>query len=146
MQRTIAISAMAFSFLLALTGLARPAAAQCNEDPVALDDRAEFSGSLAFVDVLANDFEADGEALRVVISTGECGSSGVFSETGGVVTYTADGATPRTCRFSYQLIDEAGSFDQAEVIITGPAFFSDDFENGDLGRWSSVCLGCPPSD
>jgi len=140
------IFALAISLFLALANLAHPAGAQCNEAPVALDDRAEFSGSLAFVDVLANDFEADGEALRVVISTGECGSSGVFTETGGVVTYTADGVTPRTCRFSYQLIDEMGAFDQAEVIITGPAFFSDDFETGDLGRWSSVCLGCPPSD
>ena len=129
-------------FTIFLYALSCSAFAQCNQAPVARDDHTEYSGPHAFVDVLANDSEIDGEALRVVILGGECGSTGTFSETGGVVSYTADSPSPSTCRFSYQAIDENGLFDQAEVVISPPAFFSDDFETADLSKWEVVCPGC----
>jgi hypothetical protein len=128
-------SACLFVVLLLTAG---PAQALCNNPPVAVADQAELIGSLATVDVLANDTEPDGEAVEVQIVSGTCLALGTVEVLGGVATYRADPGPVVPCGFSYRASDEEGLTSDAAVAVTvPPTLFADGFESGDLSAWSA---------
>ena len=100
---------------------------ETNEAPVANDDAYTLAGSatLTPLDVLANDFDPEGDPLRVV---------DVTAVTHGVVAIDEFGQVqfgppprllePTTIRFGYTIADNAGNQADATVTIDMPAFDS----------------------
>jgi len=90
---------------------------KANEPPVALDDSATTAvNTPVTIDVLANDFDADGDTLTVVSVTQ--GSHGSIINNGGDVTYTPDPGFSGTDSFTYTVSDGKGGTDTATVTVT----------------------------
>ena len=122
-----------------LLGICPPALAQCNSNPIAVDDMAIYDGgSVLVVDVLANDVEPDGEALAVDMLSTTC--PGTLSEDFGLVTWTGTNITS-DCTISYRITDEDQNTDVGIVQVSIPAdatiIFIDGFEAGDVSGWST---------
>jgi large repetitive protein len=88
-----------------------------NTAPVAVDDHAETTAGVPVViDVLANDFDQDGDELSVVdLTQPENGS--VTLNTDGSVTYTPDEGFEGTDTFTYRAFDGADWSDPATVTV-----------------------------
>lgn len=108
-----------------------------DDDPIAFSDAAQTPASDATtIDVLANDVDADGQALRIV-SIDDSGTRGSVTieenvavyDANGVYAYLAAGETA-TDSFSYETADPDGLRDtvDVEVLIQGP---DDLFNHGD---------------
>ena len=88
-----------------------------NNPPVAVDDSATASHDTAVtVDVLDNDFDADGDALIVYSATN--GTHGSVVNNGNSVTYTPNSGFTGTDSFTYTISDGNGGTDTAAVVIT----------------------------
>ncbi len=88
-----------------------------NTPPVAADDLAETDeGAAVTVDVLANDGDADGDAVTVesVSSPGH----GQAETDGSEVVYTPDALFTGVDSFAYTVADGRGGSDQATVTVT----------------------------
>ena len=110
-------------------------AAWANDTPVAVADEADHhGGTVLVVDVLANDSDADGEALEIY---GLSGCSGTLAVEFGVVTLTPDQGAPEACTITYSIRDEDGNSSTATVTVNNSArlLFRDDCELGDDSRW-----------
>lgn len=88
-----------------------------SRDPIAGADFASVrAGEAVTIDVLANDYDPDGDAIRL---------DGLFSDHGrvvanddGTVTYFADPGFSGVDRFHYFLQDANGDITKAEVVVT----------------------------
>lgn len=86
-----------------------------NRGPVAVDDSASTSaGAPVTIDVLANDTDADGDALSITGVTQP--AAGVAEIVGTGVRYTPSGAGTQT--FSYTISDGHGGSATAQVSVT----------------------------
>ncbi|MCA9245856.1 MAG: tandem-95 repeat protein, partial [Planctomycetales bacterium] len=87
-----------------------------NNEPTAMDDMAMIDqGQIAFIDVLANDVDPDGDPLRVNgVSQGANGSVGASN---GVVTYRPDPGFLGTDTFTYSITDDRGGMSTALVTV-----------------------------
>ncbi|MEX1072515.1 MAG: S8 family serine peptidase [Chloroflexota bacterium] len=121
--------------------------------PVAEDDEAfVVRGGTVVVDVLANDFDAEGP-LAVTIVAG----SGPFNGTADVTTdnrivYTHDGTGTTSDSLVYEITDTAGQQDQATVYFTiadtcytVAGDYYDDFETDAPGWTVDTAVLTPPS-
>jgi hypothetical protein len=90
-----------------------------NTPPIAADDAASTAlNTLLTIDVLANDADADGDALTVAsISMGGSTSGNVSNNTADV-TYTPDTNFCGTASFQYQATDGTDSSNNATVTVT----------------------------
>ncbi|MDF0599078.1 Ig-like domain-containing protein, partial [Psychromarinibacter halotolerans] len=89
------------------------------DDPVALDDAATTARDVPVViDVLANDSDADGDALSVTgIGTPASNGTAVVNPD-GTITYTPDAGFFGTDTFTYDVDDGTGATSQATVTVT----------------------------
>jgi len=88
-----------------------------NNAPVAADDSATTGQGLAVsIDVLANDTDADGNALLVsTVNTAAIGATAILNN---AVTYTPAVGFSGTDSFSYTVSDNNGGTDTASVSVT----------------------------
>lgn len=116
----------------------------CNAVPIAVDDQVEFFGRTISVEAMANDRELDGEALELsVTSVGTCTSASSSSSSlavsvdNGIVRLTPIHPGHVTnCTLTYEIEDEHGSTDTAQIFIHPPSFFfADGFETGNTSKW-----------
>ena len=124
--------------IILLAALARPAVAQeCNTAPIATDDEIFHNGKRLVVDVLANDFEPDGESLAIINLTTTCDAS--VSEDFGLVLLLPADPRSEACQIDYQVEDDRGATASATVTVrdTG-VIFNDGFESGDTSAWPDV--------
>ena len=88
-----------------------------DDPPVAVDDPVTArSGSSVQVQVTANDFDPDGEAIAVS-SVGQAGHGDVEIGTASIVVYTPDAGFVGQDRFDYTIIDGNGTEDSATVVV-----------------------------
>ena len=93
--------------------------APVNRSPEAADDRARTKEDTEVViDVLANDTDADGDALRVVSVTAPSHGTARISDGGAGVVYAPEADYHGTDRFSYEVSDGSGGTATAEVEVT----------------------------
>lgn len=87
-----------------------------NTPPVAVDDAATAApGAPATIDVLANDSDADGDALAISAVTQPTGGSVAIS--GGVLVYTSNAGFTGLDRFTYTIGDGRGGSATANVSV-----------------------------
>jgi hypothetical protein len=128
------------SVLLGLA-LSPPLLAQCNSAPDAVADVAEYFGQAISVEPMWNDREPDGEALDLTIVGNNCSSSPI----GAPISVVVDNGTLRliptqegyatACTVTYEIEDERGATDTAQIQVRETSLFSDGFETGNTSRW-----------
>ena len=102
-----------------------------NDDPVANDDSATTDEDNAItIDVLANDTDADGDALSIDNVTQA--ANGVVVNNGTDVTYTPDVNFNGPDTFTYTATDGNGGFDTATVTVTVSPVNDDPEANDDV--------------
>ena len=126
-------------------------AAQPDRAPVAVDDAATTPlGQAVTIAVLANDSDADGDALSIVGVTAPALGSAVISGTTIVYTPTAAGAA--VDRFSYTISDGRGGSASANVVVTitpapnRPPVAVDDAATTPVGQPLSIAVLANDSD
>lgn len=135
-----------FLILLAILLAAPELRAGCNM-PVAVADTADNYGGTVVVDVLANDSDADGDALAVDI-TGDTCTDATISVSGSLLRVEPFEHRPVTCSIGYRVTDATGRTSTAQVQLVaatlGP-LFADGFEPGSTAAWSLTCTtACSP--
>ena len=91
--------------------------AAVNNVPVAVDDAGDAANAgTVEISVLANDSDADGNALTIDSVTQ--GNNGTAAITSGGVTYTHDGSATTSDTFTYTVSDGNGGTDTGTVTIT----------------------------
>jgi hypothetical protein len=115
------------------------ALAGCN-DPVAVADTMDNYGATLVVDVLANDRDADGDALDVAVTSNGCIGTTV-QVSGGLLRIEPANQAPSTCSIGYRITDTTGrtATSQVNLVAVFLPIFEDGFETGSPGRWSLVC-------
>ena len=89
-----------------------------NTNPVAVADSATTPyGTPATISVLANDSDADGNALTIISIT-QPTSGGVASITGGIITFTPSAGFSGNAVFTYTISDGLGGSATANVTVT----------------------------
>lgn len=87
-----------------------------NRSPVAVDDVGVSTGSPVVIPVLTNDFDPDGDVLKVtILNAPEKGTAVV--QPGGTILYTPGGSFTGTDSFKYTISDERGGTASATVYI-----------------------------
>lgn len=86
-----------------------------NDAPTALDDRASSDGGPVVIDVVANDYDPEGDPLSVLATTQP--SHGVVTLVDGVVTYTPDAGYAGSDAFEYTVGDGHGGTAVATVYV-----------------------------
>ena len=115
-----------------------------NTVPVAADDSAETGVDVAvtIADVLANDSDADGDALTVVSADAQSEQGGAVDNHGdGSFTYTPPAGFIGEDRFTYTISDGQGGEAQGTVIIT--VHDGDEFWQGAFDLWMLLLLLLP---
>lgn len=93
------------------------AAAPVNNAPVAVADTGDVTnGGSVWIDVLANDTDADGDTLTV--SFLDQGTNGTAEIHDGGVTYTHDGSATTSDTFTYTVSDGNGGTATGTVTLT----------------------------
>ena len=88
-----------------------------NTNPVANSDAASTTAPNAVtINLLANDTDADGDALSVTSNTQ--GSQGSVVVSGGTATYTPNAGTSGTDSFSYSISDGKGGTSSSTVTVS----------------------------
>ena len=89
------------------------------------------------IDPLANDSDADGDALAVTLS-GIC-MGAITENEDGSFWYHRIGGVVESCVLSYEIEDSAGGTAEATIMIDatvlGPEIFADGFESGNTASW-----------
>ncbi|MHA3773530.1 choice-of-anchor tandem repeat GloVer-containing protein [Verrucomicrobiota bacterium sgz303538] len=88
-----------------------------NQQPVAVDDVAVSSGAPVLINVLANDFDPNDDALTVEILNGPSAGTAT-AQPGGQILYTPDASYAGTDAFTYKVSDGRGGVATARVSIT----------------------------
>ena len=130
------------SIALGILLILLPVAAQagCN-NPVAAVDTVDDYGAPLLVDVLANDRDADGDALTVEVTGSTCTGHAVTVR-GTLVEIDSNG--PQSCTISYRITDVTGKTATSQVQLSAVALgplFADGFELGSTIAWSETCPG-----
>ncbi|MCA9514704.1 MAG: tandem-95 repeat protein, partial [Myxococcales bacterium] len=86
-----------------------------NDAPIALDDRASSGGGAVVIDVVANDYDPEGDTLSVIATTEP--AHGAVTLVNGVVTYTPDAGYAGTDAFEYTISDGHGGTAVATVTV-----------------------------
>jgi gliding motility-associated-like protein len=87
-----------------------------NRAPVAVDDHVELTTvAPVSIDVLANDYDPDGDALTIISVTSP--SKGSVKIENGEIIFTPEGTVAFTTSFSYKISDPGGLTDEAIVTI-----------------------------
>ncbi|MDP8905651.1 MAG: Ig-like domain-containing protein [Chloroflexota bacterium] len=128
-----------------------PVVERVDNPPVANDDDAfVVAGGSVTVDVLANDFDAEGPLAVTIVTPPTNGTADVTTD--NRITYTHDGSATTSDSLVYEITDTAGQSDQATVFITiadecfAPAGdYSIDFESGSPGWAVDTAVLTPPS-
>lgn len=137
--------------LMAIVALAvmvtAPAFAQCNATPAAQDDTAQTYADSLVIDVLANDTDADGDLLEVIVVTETCPGAVTVDEF-ELVHFTPSSPLTSGCTITYDARDITGATNRATVTVSAasppnPDVFADDFETGNASRWTSCTPVCP---
>ena len=103
------------------------------------------------IDVLANDTDADGDAMSVT-EVAQPAHGAVVLNADGTVTYTPDANYNGTDSFTYTISDGAGGFDTATVSlsVTGdadaPVVVADDVSGAEDGGWIGLDLSANLAD
>lgn len=101
---------------VAFSGLCNDACAPANSAPNASDDSARTSrGAAVSIAVLANDSDADGDALTITSLTTP--ANGTATHDGRVVTYTPAAGSAGTETLQYTVADAFGATDTATIAI-----------------------------
>lgn len=110
-----------------------------NSAPVATADSAQVMGdSSLIIDVLANDFDADGDVLSVVSAQAQTGTVKVNVD--NTLTYTPQQGFEGQDTITYQLKDEKGGQSQGVVTITVQALTAVTVENKSSGSMGGMLL------
>jgi len=98
-----------------------------NDAPVAVDDARTMPARSALrIDVVANDFDVDGDPITVSqVTQGTHGTVVINGD--NTVTYTSDPAFRGTDTFAYTVVDGNGGTDAATVTVT--------VQGGDIRGW-----------
>ena len=141
------IRVVALTAVVALATIATaPVLAQCNVSPVAQDDTAKTYSESLVIDVLANDTDADGDLLEVIVVTETCPGA-VTVDDFELVHFTPSTPLTSDCTITYDARDSNGAKNRATVTVSAvslpPGIFDDDFETGDASRWTSCVPSCP---
>jgi large repetitive protein len=87
-----------------------------NRAPVAVDDQVELTTvAPVSIDVLANDYDPDGDELSIISVTNP--SKGSVKIENGEIIFTPEGTVAFTTSFSYKISDPGGLTDEAIVTI-----------------------------
>lgn len=92
-----------------------------NRPPIATDDQAFSSGSAVGVDVRANDFDPDDDALTVTIQTQPLHGAATLDQSGQIFYSPTPGQYNGFDEFTYRVTDPDGLFAEATVTITNQA-------------------------
>jgi hypothetical protein len=138
-KRLVACSLVATALTAAATTLfvVHEAHAAC-QTPVAVADSAETFGQPVVVDVLANDYDLDGDELNLTVLSGHsCTGDSVTTE-GSLIRVVHANQAPRDCLISYRITDTDGhsSTSQLHLVPNFLPLFSDGFETGNISRWA----------
>ena len=87
-----------------------------NRAPVAVDDQVNLTTvAPVSIDVLANDYDPDGDAISIVSVTNP--SKGSVKIENGKVTFTPEGTLAFSTTFTYKITDPGGLTDEAVVTV-----------------------------
>lgn len=86
-----------------------------NDAPVAVNDKATTASAPITVNVLANDFDVDGDALKVTSATA---GNGTVKVGAGGVTYTPKAGFTGSDTIIYNISDDKGGTTQGEVAMS----------------------------
>jgi len=127
-----------------LVAPARDASAICSTAPTVVDDSVEAIDEPVLIDVLANDSDAEGEALTVSLGLKNCAGT-VTVDDDQLVTFAPSGVVNATCYINYTVTDESGNSANGRITVTGDPslIFRDGFESGGAARWSECGPACP---
>ncbi|WP_119860245.1 tandem-95 repeat protein [Pseudoalteromonas sp. MSK9-3] len=110
-----------------------------NSAPVATADSAQVMGdSSLIIDVLANDFDADGDVLSLVSAQAQTGTVKVNVD--NTLTYTPQQGFEGQDTITYQLKDEKGAQSQGVVTIRVQALTAVTVENKSSGSMGGMLL------
>jgi hypothetical protein len=124
------------SLLVAVTGALPAWAGTCNTAPVAVGDAYDAFGIAFVADVLSNDRDDDGEALKLTLLSSTCTPNNAVSVANGSLQV---GAIQASCSISYRITDEREATSTATVTLTlHGALFSDGFETGNTSPWDTA--------
>jgi hypothetical protein len=103
-------------------------------------------GATLVVDVLANDHDADGDALTLEVTGNGC-TGATIAVSGGLLRIEP-GGHPSTCAIAYRITDATGRSASSQVhlvsVVLGP-IFADGFERGSTSAWGLTCTtACSP--
>ena len=116
--------------------------AACNTAPTAVDDTAYAYDQSIVIDVLANDVDAEGQALGVAVTSETC--PGPVSVAFDLVSYTPSTPLAQDCQIHYRVTDDEGMSATAKVTVSMiTEIFTDGFETGDAAAWSACSPSCP---
>ena len=120
---------------LILPALVHPA---CNTAPTAQPDTVTVvTIRPVLIDPLANDSDADGDALTVTLA-GTCLGSITENEDGSF-WYQRIGGVVESCVLTYEVEDSLGGTAESTIAIDatvlGPEIFADGFESGNTVSW-----------
>jgi hypothetical protein len=109
-------------------------------NPEAVADTVDNYGAALVVDVLANDRDADGDALTVTITSNGCAGAAV-QVSGSLLRIEPANQAPSTCSIGYRITDATGRTATSHVNLEAVflPIFADGFETGSPVRWSLVC-------
>jgi hypothetical protein len=121
---------------LAATATLPAWAGTCNTLPVAVGDDYDAFGIAFVADVLSNDRDDDGEALKLTLLSNNCTPNNTISVANGLLHV---GAIQASCSISYRITDERGETSTATATLTlHGALFSDGFETGNTSPWDTA--------
>ena len=111
-------------------------------NPVAAADTVDNYGSTLVVDVLANDSDADGDALAVTVTNNGC-SGATVALSGSLLRVEPNGFPSATCSIHYRITDVTGrtANSQVNLVPVQLGIFADGFETASTARWSQTCPG-----
>ena len=117
----------------------------CNTKPTAQPDTATVADAAVVIDVLANDDDADGQALEILVTDHGC--PGVATVELDLLRYDPGVRLMEDCEIKYQVRDEAGLASAPATVLIQAApldgldIFNDGFETGNASAWS-LCQSC----
>jgi hypothetical protein len=103
---------------------------------MAINDGYDAFGIAFVADVLSNDRDDDGEALKLTVLSSTCTPNNTVSVANGLLHV---GAIQASCTIGYRITDERAASSTATVTLTlHGALFSDGFETGNTSPWDSA--------
>lgn len=117
----------------------------CNTTPTAQPDTATVADTAVVIDVLANDDDADGQGLAILVIGKTC--PGNATAEFDLLRYDPGVRLTENCEIEYRVRDETGATSASTTVLikaapfNGVGIFSDGFESGSTSAWS-LCEAC----